>query len=254
MGGQGDRVLKPLHFLVLSALILPSALQAAPVQLPCKIPARGDWQMTNERHGWSGDGKPWTVIATQSIHVDREADGIKLTLGIVSAKGDLEGAAGKRLLAAFGPNVQQPITLWLAEDGRIKAVDDLDRHWKANLDLVEQIARDMEAAGQSGARARAALAALGQADEPTRIEMVAANVGPFLHHCGQQVEGDMADRLVVVRADVDGPQLSESTTYRIDGATGLARDIARRVTVKAQPARPQIDHWRFEPMPVPAVD
>lgn len=249
-------MLTPRHlFLGLSASFLSVALQAAPVQLPCKLPARGDWQMTNERSGWSRDGKPWTVTATQSIRVDRDASGIKLTLGLISATSDLEGAARRRLIAAFGPNSQRAITIWLAEDGRIITVEDLDRHWKANLDIVEQVARDMEAASEAGApRARATLAALGQADEQTRISMVAAGVGPFLRFCGQQVEGDEVGNLVVVKADNDSPQLSESAIYRIDGVTGLAFDIARRVTVKAQPERPQVDRWRFAPVPVTAIN
>ena len=240
----------PRHLLLaLAILALPTTLPAAPVQLPCKLPAQGGWQMTNERHGWSRDGKPWTVTATQSVRIDRAVSGIRLTLGTISTTSDLTGAARQRLIAAFGPNSQQPIILWLAEDGRIIAIEDLDRHWQANLAMVEQVARDTEAAGQSGARARAALAALGEADEPTRIGMIAASIGPFLHHCGQAVDADRSDGLIIVQADSDSPQLRENTIYRIDGATGLARDIARRVTVKAQPDKPQIDHWRFDPLP-----
>ncbi len=254
-------MLKPRHLLLglsaslVSASLLPVALQAAPVQLPCKLPARGDWQMTNERSGWSRDGKPWTVTATQSIGVGRDASGIKLTLGIVSATSDLQGAARRRLIAAFGPNGRQPITIWLAQDGRIITVENLDQHWKANLGIIEQVARDMEEAGEPGApRARAALAGLGQVDEQARIAMVAAGVGPFLRFCGQQVEGDEVGNLVVVKADNDGPQLRESATYRIDGVTGLAIDIARRIAVKAQPERPQVDRWRFVPVPATAIN
>ncbi len=70
---------------------------------------------------------------------------------------------------AYGSDVQQPLTLRLDDAGRIVGVDALDAHWKAYLGRLEQVIRDMESEGKPSARGRAALAALADADQATRI-------------------------------------------------------------------------------------
>ncbi|MBT2188723.1 hypothetical protein [Sphingobium nicotianae] len=234
----------------LAMLIWPAALWAAPVQLPCKIPGNADFSMTNEQHGWARDGKPFTVTVTQRFHFQREAAGNRLTLGIISATSDLaDAAARKRLDTAFGPNRQEPIEVWLDETGQIVRVDDLARHWQAYLGQIEQVARDMEAAGQSSARGRATLAILRDADEATRIGLVAGSVGPLLRYCGQSADGVAADGQLRVTAEKDTAQLRETASYEIDLATGLAHRIERRVTIKAQPDKPELLRWRFDRLP-----
>lgn len=232
--------------LPLLLLLAPVAARAGSLSLPCNIPARADLVMTDEQSGWSGEGRPWTVRVVQRLHFARDAGGTRLTLDPASATSDLD-AAGQQRLAAVYPPARPPIVLRLDAAGGIIGMDDLATHWRAYVARMEQVAHDLEAAGKPSARARAALAAMAQVDEPTRIAMIASAAAPLLRHCGQTVSAVPRDGAAVISAQSDTAQLSETARYEVDALTGLTRSAELRTLVKAQPERPQVERWRFDP-------
>lgn len=242
---------RPGRFLLaLPLLAAPAGLHAQQaVDVPCRLPENATIRLTNEQRGWSADGKPWTVTLTQPLRFEPDLAGARLTLGPVTAGGTLDADARRRMAGAFAPDGQAPRVLRLDRQGRITALEDLDSHWQAYLGRIERLADALEADGRSSERTRAMLAALRGTDETARLAILAGNAGPLLRHCGQTVERTQrADGMIVVEQQADRPELVETTRYLIDAHTGLARSIERRIIVKARPDRPQLEHWRFDPI------
>lgn len=234
---------------LVAALLLPLPVQAAPIDLPCSIAIPTSLIVTQDQQSLTGEGKPATVTTTQTAQFARDAAGLKLILGPESATSDLTGAARERLDAAFAPGSRRAVTVRLDETGRIAGMEDMEGQWRDYLGRIEQVALALEAKGESSVRTRAVLAALAKADEATRISLLASAAGPLLQYCGQRVEGGpSANGLLAVTVQTDTAEVSETARYRIDAASGLTRSIERRVASKAQPDKPQVDHWRFEPV------
>jgi hypothetical protein len=235
--------------LLLAALLAPQPASAARIALPCEIPAPADFTLTHDQQGWSSDGKPWTVSLAQSVHVERDAQGFRLTIGPARATSNLDEAGQHRLAAAYDARVQLPVTLRLDAEGRFIGVEALEDHWKAYVGRLEQVVRDLEREGKSGARGRAALAALADADETTRIGLIADDAGPLLQHCGQSVEAaTAAEGIVTIAQQKETAALNESTRFRVDALNGLTRSVEHHVVSKAQPDKPLIESWRFDPV------
>jgi hypothetical protein len=239
------------HFALLPALLLiPTGLRAETHTVPCRLPADAHLRFTFEQQGWGRDGAPWQISLTRALHLMRDGAGFSLTIDPASANGKLDGEAQRRMAMTYAPEGQQAMTVRLDMQGRIVGVDALDDHWRAYMGRVERLIDTAGADGESTQRSRSFVAGLNAADETARIRLLAGDIaGPLLRMCGQTVAAQTAsDGALDVAEIMDAAALREQALYRVDASSGLTRSIERRVTPKAQPDRPLLMRWRFDPV------
>lgn len=234
-------------FPLAALLMLPASLHAETRLIPCRLPSDARFLFTFEEQGWARDGAPWRVSLTRALHLARDGVGYHLVIDPARANGEVNSAMLSRVAAFYDPKDLRPMTVRIDMMGRITGIDALADHWQARLKRFERLVGTMSAGGDAQ-RARAALTALTNADEATKISQLAGDVaGPLLRLCGQAVTAEKGpDGAFVVVEVKENDALRESAQYHVDPFSGLMQSIERRVVSKMQPNQPQLTSWRFE--------
>lgn len=233
--------------LLLTCLAAPATAETT--ALPCKPPVGARFTAIHEQHGWTRAGVPSRVTLSRTLRFEAAPSGTTAVLGPARATSDLTGPEAQRLALLYAPGGEQEARMQIDAQGRIVAVEDLDRHWRDYLARLETLAQQVEAGGGAAARTRTALAALAKADDPAQMAAIDGEIEPFLHLCGQTVDGSATpDGTVLVTEGDTNADVTAQLRYHIAPETGLVMLTERRLTPAAQPDRPLVQLWRLEPV------